>query len=199
MFQLRLEITGAQGPAKLVELRLKERGTVRVGRSDCDVLLSDRSVSRSHLGFGVQKGRLVAGDLGSTCGTLHNGKPLKRAKVIKGDLFQVGSSTILILGFSKLPEVSKARRLVGALSRMKFRLNRWAIASSLAAALAVGLVWSSAQSEPYNQFAPNQASLVDIGGAWKSVTRWVRARRYVAVKPDPTRAYVVDYDQLFED
>ncbi len=193
MFRLRLEITGAQGPARLVELRLAEKATVKVGRLGCDVLLEDRAVSRSHLGFGVQKGLLVAGDLGSTGGTLHNGKALKRATVHKGDLFQVGSHSVLVLGFRKIEERAPKRRL----GLPKPRFNRWAIASSFAAVLMLAFIVGTSRSDESGLYGPSHASVVDIDGALSGVRRWVRARQYAP--PDPTRPRTVDYNNLFQD
>lgn len=202
MFRLRLEITGATGPAVVTELALQERETVSVGRQGCELLLQDRTVSRKHLGFGVKHGRLVAGDLGSTAGTLHNGKPFRRGKAHKGDLFQLGTSTILILSFELVPETAGfslsllIRRLIPRSRRV------WAMASGLALALFAGYssIETGTRFDPNTSlFVPKEASLSDVGNSLKSMGQWVQAKAYAFKTPDPTREEPIDYEHLFED
>ncbi|MBV9312024.1 MAG: FHA domain-containing protein [Solirubrobacterales bacterium] len=67
-----------------------------LGRSrQCEVVLSDPNVSRQHAEVRPRGGSWVLTDLGSTNGTLLNGRRIDRPEVIKpGDEIEVGTSVI---------------------------------------------------------------------------------------------------------
>ena len=67
-----------------------------LGRSrQCDVVLSDPNVSRQHAEIRPRGGSWVLTDLGSTNGTLLNGRRVDRPEVIKqGDEIELGTSVI---------------------------------------------------------------------------------------------------------
>ncbi len=67
-----------------------------LGRSrQCDVVLSDPNVSREHAEIRPRGGSWVLTDLGSTNGTLLNGKRIDRPEVVKqGDEIEVGTSVV---------------------------------------------------------------------------------------------------------
>lgn len=86
------------GPAGLVgkRLPLPEVG-IRLGRaSDCDVPLSDPTVSRYHAELRLHpSGGWVVRDLGSANGTTVNGQRVTEASLRAGDLITVGSDLTL--------------------------------------------------------------------------------------------------------
>jgi hypothetical protein len=67
-----------------------------LGRSrQCDVVLSDQNVSRQHAEIRPRGGSWVLTDLGSTNGTVLNGRRVDRPEVIKqGDQIELGTSVI---------------------------------------------------------------------------------------------------------
>jgi hypothetical protein len=67
-----------------------------LGRSrQCDVVLSDPNVSRQHAEIRPRGGSWVLTDLGSTNGTLLNGRRIERPEVVKrGDEIELGTSVI---------------------------------------------------------------------------------------------------------
>ncbi len=67
-----------------------------LGRSrQCDVVLSDPNVSRQHAEIRPRGGSWVLSDLGSTNGTLLNGRRIDRPEVVKrGDEIELGTSVI---------------------------------------------------------------------------------------------------------
>jgi hypothetical protein len=72
-------------------------GTMRIGRAaDNDLALADDRVSRHHGQIGVRHGTLIYRDLGSTNGTLVNGRRVTEIALGPGDTLQLGSSTLTI-------------------------------------------------------------------------------------------------------
>jgi hypothetical protein len=72
-------------------------GKIRVGRSlDNDIVLADDKVSRHHGQIGVRLGMLVYTDLGSTNGSYLNGNPVTEIALGRGDVLQLGGSTLTI-------------------------------------------------------------------------------------------------------
>jgi hypothetical protein len=66
-----------------------------IGRdSDCDVALSDDSVSRRHARLVSRDGAWIIQDLGSTNGTLLNGEPVGRCELRPGDRLQLGTQLL---------------------------------------------------------------------------------------------------------
>ena len=69
---------------------------VTLGRSrQCDVVLSDPNVSRQHAEIRPRGGSWVLNDLGSTNGSVLNGRRIEGSEVLKpGDEIEVGTSVI---------------------------------------------------------------------------------------------------------
>ncbi|MBA2740904.1 MAG: DUF3662 domain-containing protein [Actinobacteria bacterium] len=68
---------------------------VVLGRSrDCDVRVSDENVSRKHAEIREQGDRWILIDLGSTNGTLLNGRKIDREQLSDGDTITLGSTEI---------------------------------------------------------------------------------------------------------
>ena len=73
-----------------------------LGRSrDCDVVVPDHNVSRRHAEVRLEDGAHWLIDLGSTNGTLVNGKQVKRVKLESGDRIEVGSTELV---FERIPQ-----------------------------------------------------------------------------------------------
>jgi hypothetical protein len=69
---------------------------VVLGRSrDCDLRVSDLNVSRRHAEIREQGDRWILVDLGSTNGTLLNGRKIDREQLSDGDTITVGSTEIV--------------------------------------------------------------------------------------------------------
>jgi hypothetical protein len=64
-------------------------------RLDCDVVLSDSTVSRRHAQLRWRFGRYVLYDLGSSAGTLVNGHPITEVVLEPGDVLSLGSIDII--------------------------------------------------------------------------------------------------------
>lgn len=71
------------------------RGELVIGRvAGCDVVLNDTKASRRHARLIVEAGVVEIEDLGSSNGTLLNGKPVTRRVLRPGDEVQIGSHTL---------------------------------------------------------------------------------------------------------
>lgn len=75
------------------------RFATSVGRSiSCDVVLVDKSVSRQHAIVYCLKGKFFIEDVGSTNGTLLNGKTITaRTELVPGDEVKLGISKLVFL------------------------------------------------------------------------------------------------------
>ncbi|HET7813844.1 MAG TPA: FhaA domain-containing protein [Candidatus Baltobacteraceae bacterium] len=72
-------------------------GAARVGRSpQCDIVLPDPSVSRSHALLDVRDGTLFVQDAGSTNGTFVNGERVESRKLKAGDTVAFGKTSMRV-------------------------------------------------------------------------------------------------------
>ncbi len=87
-----LTINAVDGRTADHVIALTPAGTTTVGRSpESQIVLNDSKVSRAHLSLTPRDGAVQAADLGSTFGTLLNGKPLTAPAALKpGDRLSVG-------------------------------------------------------------------------------------------------------------
>jgi pSer/pThr/pTyr-binding forkhead associated (FHA) protein len=79
--------------------RVQEFAQTRVvlGRGrDTDFHLEDPNVSRRHTVVYWEGGRMYVKDLGSTNGTLVNGRPVTAGPVRDGDIITIGGSEIIV-------------------------------------------------------------------------------------------------------
>jgi hypothetical protein len=85
------------GPASgLLAALAGDRPSV-IGRSrSCDLVLRDDSVSRRHLMLTVDGDHVVVTDLGSTNGTLLNGRWITQAEARPGDVLQLGEIELVL-------------------------------------------------------------------------------------------------------
>ena len=84
-----LKILGDDTEASEIQLRKR---TTTVGRSrQCDISLSNQSVSRHHAVISRGDGQFTIEDCGSTSGTSVNGHTIKKQALKHGDNIQIGS------------------------------------------------------------------------------------------------------------
>ncbi|MFH1262390.1 MAG: GGDEF domain-containing protein [Pseudomonadota bacterium] len=77
-----------------------EKVELIIGRGDqSDIFIDDEDVSRSHAKIEVLADAIVLKDLGSTNGTLVNGRKIAERKLEDGDRIQVGNLTVLKFNF----------------------------------------------------------------------------------------------------
>ena len=95
-----MEGTGAElvlltGSKESHRVRLRAQGHV-VGRSpDSDISIDDPYASEFHARVGLQDGKVVVHDLGSTNGTYVNGRRVTSpTSVSRGDTVQIGKTTL---------------------------------------------------------------------------------------------------------
>lgn len=68
---------------------------VVIGRvSACDICISDANVSRQHAALVLEGAEWAVEDLGSTNGTLLNGRPVESAVLADGDVIEVGATRL---------------------------------------------------------------------------------------------------------
>ncbi len=73
-----------------------EAGSNVLGRgTDADIRLPDTGVSRKHVDVQLEDGRVVVEDLGSTNGTLVNGRRVGRQELADGDVIRIGHSVLV--------------------------------------------------------------------------------------------------------
>ena len=83
--------------ADATEWPLSERGRWVLGRgSGCDMVLWDDTVSRRHAEIAVRAGLCLVRDLDSCNGTLVNGRPVRRARLRRGDVLTLGETEIRV-------------------------------------------------------------------------------------------------------
>jgi hypothetical protein len=102
MFLVSGDVREAEGGAAVGSLRLADGSRVRVterpvtiGRmAECDVTLTDESVSRRHAEVRRVGSDIVLVDLGSTNGTKVNGAGIRERRLNDGDEITVGTTTM---------------------------------------------------------------------------------------------------------
>ena len=85
-------VNDAGGPARTVELR---RDVLVIGRAaDADLRLNDAGVSRKHAELRREGDDVVFVDLGSTNGSVVNGRRAERVRLSSGDRIELGRTTL---------------------------------------------------------------------------------------------------------
>jgi len=69
-------------------------GVLTLGRSDCDINLSDIKVSKHHCSFYLHGGQFSIVDNSSSNGTYVNGRRIDKRDLRSGDIIIVGSTSI---------------------------------------------------------------------------------------------------------
>jgi DNA-binding NtrC family response regulator len=91
----RVLVTAGKDLGKEVWVRATTPGPIRVGSSSaCDLVLSDRKVSRHHVSLEYQGGRVRLTDLGSTNGTRVNGVAAESVLLEGGEVIQLGDDVL---------------------------------------------------------------------------------------------------------
>lgn len=76
--------------------RIAVRDGLVIGRvAGCDVVIDDGKASRKHARLHVAGGVVEVEDLGSSNGTLLNGKPVQRRMLRDGDAIQIGATVLV--------------------------------------------------------------------------------------------------------
>jgi len=99
-----LSVAADQGPARQTLLMRHgshvqefQKSRVVVGRSrDADFRLDDPNISRRHAVVYWEDGQAFAKDLGSTNGTLLNGRPIESSTLEDGDVLTLGGCTVVV-------------------------------------------------------------------------------------------------------
>ena len=92
------------GPDKGLVLTLERKETL-IGRGkDCQLTLNDPQASRHHCKVVVTGRKVEVVDLGSTNGTLVDGRPVERAAVKSGSVITVGDSEIMLFSEERREE-----------------------------------------------------------------------------------------------
>ncbi|MGI6032306.1 MAG: FHA domain-containing protein [Coriobacteriales bacterium] len=91
-------VTVEKGPRTLKGVRLTVQGPVVVGRAPgADIVIPTSYVSARHARFSVSGDSLLVEDLGSTNGTLLNGRPIhSQTACSPGDVIKVGNVDIKV-------------------------------------------------------------------------------------------------------
>jgi pSer/pThr/pTyr-binding forkhead associated (FHA) protein len=102
MLEVRLVVLNAREPQAFL-LRPPE---VIIGRGrDCDLRIRARDISRRHCRIAFLETHVVLEDLGSTNGTLLNGKPVTGSQALKpGDIIAIGSARLKVESVGKSQE-----------------------------------------------------------------------------------------------
>jgi hypothetical protein len=80
------------------------RDGLTMGRvAGCDIVIDDTKASRRHARIVVQDGVVEVEDLGSSNGTMLNGKPVQRRVVRDGDEIQIGETRIVYRAIAAAP------------------------------------------------------------------------------------------------
>jgi pSer/pThr/pTyr-binding forkhead associated (FHA) protein len=89
----RARLRVVEGPDRGAEFALDKHRCV-VGRRNADIVLRDPRVSRQHAVLEIFKDRILLKDLGSSNGTLVDGRPVEVEIVTHGARIRVGDSTL---------------------------------------------------------------------------------------------------------
>ena len=83
-------------------------GSVTIGRSSkSEITLADQAVSRAHARLRFQENSWVIEDLGSSNGIIFAGERVAKRVLQSGDVFQIGRTTLRLMGADSLAEVEE--------------------------------------------------------------------------------------------
>lgn len=93
--RVKLKVIVLSGPDEGREAPIE--GTVTIGADEgCQLVLTDRAVSRKHLTLGVDGSTVIVRDLGSRNGTFLGGARIKEAEISVGAVLTVGQSSLAV-------------------------------------------------------------------------------------------------------
>lgn len=90
----RASVVIVEGPGAGQEYPLEKAVSVVGREKGADILLPDATVSRRHVALEVASGAFRLKDLGSTNGTLLNGRKIRESAIRHRDRFQVGNTVL---------------------------------------------------------------------------------------------------------
>jgi len=90
--RVRIEVT--DGPQKGNKFNVPLPCTI--GRRDATIRVRDMTVSKTHASLGVSGGKIIFKDLGSTNGSIVNGKQVKEIELASGSVVRLGNTTLKI-------------------------------------------------------------------------------------------------------
>jgi diguanylate cyclase (GGDEF)-like protein len=91
---------------------------VIIGRSrQCDITLMDHGISRQHCAIVRDGAECLVEDMGSTNGTIVNGRRVERLALVAGDRVQIGPEVVFQFGYFDDAEEALAVRLYEAATR----------------------------------------------------------------------------------
>jgi two-component system, NtrC family, response regulator HydG len=121
----RIVVTSGAGAGKDVWVRATTPGPIRIGSSSvCDMVISDRKVSRHHLSIEYQDGRIRLSDLESTNGTNVNGVAVDTVFLEGGEVIRLGDTVLSVEVHAEAAKVSlppqrSFGRIIGASTAMR--------------------------------------------------------------------------------
>ena len=81
---------------------------IHIGRgAECELVLRDSKVSRRHARLVGRNGALVLTDLGSTNGTMVNGRRVNEMALGAGDRIELGETSLVIQAASTEPDARR--------------------------------------------------------------------------------------------
>lgn len=92
----RARLKVVDGPDRGQEFALEKHRSI-IGRRNADVVLRDPRVSRQHAAIEVYKDRVLVKDLGSSNGTLVNGRRIEVEMLSPGSRIRIGDTTLELL------------------------------------------------------------------------------------------------------
>lgn len=99
------------GPRRGLNVPLSEARAMTVGRKRGDLVLDDPLVSSQHCRIALQEGQYVLQDLGSTNGTMVDGRLVREQVLRPGSEIQVGSSRMILFLGSEPPDEDSGGRV----------------------------------------------------------------------------------------
>ena len=91
---LRVRIEVTDGPQKGNKFNVPLPCTI--GRRDATIRIRDMTISKTHAALEVTEGKIIFRDLGSTNGSIVNGKPVKEIELSSDSTVQMGNTTLKI-------------------------------------------------------------------------------------------------------
>ncbi|MDP1759059.1 MAG: FHA domain-containing protein, partial [Thermodesulfovibrionales bacterium] len=91
---LRVRIEVTDGPQKGNKFNVPLPCTI--GRRDATIRIRDMTISKTHAALEVSEGKIIFRDLGSTNGSIVNGKPVKEIELSSDSTVQMGNTTLKI-------------------------------------------------------------------------------------------------------
>lgn len=163
---------------------LREGQSLVVGRSDpAQVIIDDRSLSRTHARLSMREGRVSLQDLDSTNGTTINGHARREAFVDENDLIRFGAVELRITGLVAATSSPQWVPQAAWVERVEAELARARVLGRAFAVVAVRTLGGDPSSLPLRpvdlacHYAPRVALLLMPEARTQELAAWVGALR----------------------